>query len=419
MEVAFDTPVKRGKLAARRSPYFVSIGGSRGGVSLGYRRHLRGAGSWIAKLVHDGRRSEARLGEADDAGAGPEAVTYRKAVAAAIDWAEQQKAAQDEAPRGRKAATRTVKSAIEDYLAFRERKPAGARDARSRLELHVLKDEEFAATPLAKLRAEKIDRWRSALPAELAPSTVNRLLNDARAALNSAAERFRRELPATLPLEIKVGTRALPAAGTPRMQVLADQHVQRLVQAAAQIDPEFHHLILTLAATGARFSQVAALRVGDLQVAAGRIMVRPSGKGRGNKARPLIPIALASEVIATLAPLISDRPASAPLLTTGDYVRETQGTRIAWRRVGTREWRSASEGQRRWAQAVAIAELPPSTVPYALRHSSIVRGLKAGLPVRLVAALHDTSIAMIEAHYAAYIVDAAEMLARNSLFRPV
>jgi hypothetical protein len=35
---------------------------------------------------------------------------------------------------------------------------------------------------------------------------------------------------------------------------------------------------------------------------------------------------------------------------------------------------------------------------------------RAGLPVRLVAALLDTSVKMIEQHYAAYIVDATEDL---------
>ena len=37
------------------------------------------------------------------------------------------------------------------------------------------------------------------------------------------------------------------------------------------------------------------------------------------------------------------------------------------------------------------------------RHSSIVRALGAGLPVRLVAAMHDTSTAMIERHYSGSI----------------
>ena len=53
---------------------------------------------------------------------------------------------------------------------------------------------------------------------------------------------------------------------------------------------------------------------------------------------------------------------------------------------------------------------------YALRHSSIVRALVAGLPVRLVAAAHDTSVEMIEAHYSAHIIDATEDLHRKHTF---
>jgi len=54
---------------------------------------------------------------------------------------------------------------------------------------------------------------------------------------------------------------------------------------------------------------------------------------------------------------------------------------------------------RDWRRAAEAAGLPAAIIPYALRHSSIVRGLRAGLPIRLVAALHDTSVAMIERHY--------------------
>jgi hypothetical protein len=70
---------------------------------------------------------------------------------------------------------------------------------------------------------------------------------------------------------------------------------------------------------------------------------------------------------------------------------------------------------RSWREALVAAELPGDLVPYSLRHSSIVRGLRAGLPVRLVAAVHDTSVAMIEKHYGAFIVDATEDLLRRAL----
>lgn len=54
-------------------------------------------------------------------------------------------------------------------------------------------------------------------------------------------------------------------------------------------------------------------------------------------------------------------------------------------------------------------------VPYCFRHSSIVRMLRQNVNVRLVAALHDTSVAMIEKHYAAYIVDALEDIVRAAI----
>jgi hypothetical protein len=64
---------------------------------------------------------------------------------------------------------------------------------------------------------------------------------------------------------------------------------------------------------------------------------------------------------------------------------------------------------------VAKAQLPEGTIIYALRHSSIVPQLSASLPVRLVVSLHGTSTEMIEKHYATFIVDMAEDLARRAV----
>ena len=52
---------------------------------------------------------------------------------------------------------------------------------------------------------------------------------------------------------------------------------------------------------------------------------------------------------------------------------------------------------------------------YALRHSSITRQLVAGIPVRVVAYVHDTSTAMIEASYSSLIGDHSDALVRGSL----
>jgi hypothetical protein len=70
---------------------------------------------------------------------------------------------------------------------------------------------------------------------------------------------------------------------------------------------------------------------------------------------------------------------------------------------------------RPWRTACDHAGLPASTIPYALRHSSIVRGLRVGLPIRLVAALHDTSVAMIERHYSRWITEGLDELAARAV----
>jgi integrase len=60
--------------------------------------------------------------------------------------------------------------------------------------------------------------------------------------------------------------------------------------------------------------------------------------------------------------------------------------------------------------------LDNKVTPYALRHSSIVRQLLNGVPVRVVAAHHDTSVEMLERHYSRFIIgDPSEALTRATL----
>ena len=88
---------------------------------------------------------------------------------------------------------------------------------------------------------------------------------------------------------------------------------------------------------------------------------------------------------------------------------------MQWSRVERGPWVSSSEMLRMWQRAAADAGLPAATIPYALRHSSSVRGLRMGLPIRLVAALHDTSVAMIERHYSRWITEGLDELAARAV----
>ncbi len=140
-------------------------------------------------------------------------------------------------------------------------------------------------------------------------------------------------------------------------------------------------------------------------------MMPGSVKGRTQRVKPSVAIPLSDDVIARLAPATHGRAAEEPLLERWSYRRTGKST---WGRHKRRAWGQAYEVDRWWPVTVERAGAPADTVMYALRHSSIVRGLKAMLPVRLVAALHDTSVKMIEDHYAAFIVDATEDLARRA-----
>lgn len=417
-----DTFAKRARLAARKNPYWQSVGGGRGGVSLGYRKGSRG-GVWVAKVVVTGQRLEERIGPADDLGAEAGALPFPAAVSAALEWSRQQSSALEARRAAPTAAVVTVRSAVEAYSSARtERSVRSGKNAQGRLVRYVLSDPEIADVRLAKLRSSMLEAWRRRLPSELAPHTVNRIQNDFRAALNSAAQRHRRELPATVLGEIRAGTRPAAASAIARQQLLTDDQIRKIIEAAYSADPagDFGHLILLSAATGARFSQLAALKVGALQLARKRVMISASAKGRRSKIKPPTAVPLGADAIDRLKALSDGRDVDEPLLSRWSYRRVpalpgSKSRLPIWEKHVRRAWSAAYETKKAWSAAVTAAGLPPDTIMYALRHSSIVRGLRANLPVRLVAALHDTSIEMIEAHYSVHIVDMSEDLARRAL----
>jgi integrase len=411
-QASISTPAKRRKLPVSKSIYWSAVGGNRAGLKLGYRRGARG-GSWVAKVVDDGRRAETTLGVADDYGSAPGALNHSEAIAAALAWAGAKRSriagGGAATPDGRSL---TVADAARAYIEHRvARNPVTGRDAKSRLGLHVIGDERFASVPLAKLTAEDFVRWRRGLPKALRPATVNRTINDLRAALRAAIDQNWRDLPQTLGKEVEIGLRSLPSAEVARHAMLSDHDTRKAIDAANGVDPDLGALVLVLAATGARFSQVAKIAVADVQADAERIMVPASGKGKGSKGRSRLAVPVGSDVIERLKPLIEGRGGHEPLLMR--WVRR-QVSPTRWECVARAPWDTASHMQRGWRKALKIAGVA-HVEAYALRHSSIVRMLREGLPVRVVAGLHDTSTAMIEKHYSAYILDMADELARRAV----
>ena len=131
-------------------------------------------------------------------------------------------------------------------------------------------------------------------------------------------------------------------------------------------------------------------------------MMPSSRKGRGQKKIERRPVPIPASLAALLTQQAKERPLDAPLLTRADGSG----------------WGHSSRARHRDAfrAVVAAAELDPDEVTlYALRHSSIVRQLIANVPIRIVAALHDTSVGMIECTYSKHIAEHSDAQARRGL----
>lgn len=426
-----DTVAKRARLPARKNPYWHGVSGGRGGVSLGYRKGAAG-GVWVVKIVVDGQRTEERLGAAADEETPPAgSLSFPAAVSAALEWSKQQIAiVEANAETAREAAVPTVRSVVEAYAAQRKKAAGGRQTSVAALLAHIPIDGKFAKIRFAKLTEKAIEEWLAQLQRRpkrkgkgrrkskatgvdlrpLAPGSRNRLLGDLRAAFNAAASRHRREIPGHIHAEIKAGTRNEPVDSEARKQLLTEAQVGAIVGAAFEVDEDFGYVVFVAAVTGARYSQIIRLTVADIQVGKNRIMVPSSRKGRKRKPHPPAAVPVHANAMARLNVLVNGRAGNERLLTRWAHKRVANPPR--WVRDVRRVWGVAFEVRKPWAKTIELAGVPDDTIMYALRHTSTVRGLIAGLPVRLVAALHDTSVAMIEKHYSAFITDMSDELAR-------
>jgi integrase len=410
---------------------------------LGYRKGKR-SGVWFVRWRnhYDGANyKQAKIGAANDINDKPTdgTLTFQEAEKQAREHVVRSRA-EDAAQAAGPAPS--VRTAVEAYV--RERNARDSRragreirsDAGHRLRRYVLgqgqrgRQEAIDAAPLAlchlhALTEDDLLKWREELPAELKGTTKQRLTNDLKAALNGAWPRLsseQKKLNPTFLSIVKDGFKAQriddddEASVARDNQILTDAQIGTLLRAAREIDAEqgyegdLYRLAVFLAATGARFAQARRMRVSDAQRKERRLMVPGSYKGRGGNGGS-VPIPVGDDVIEALLPAIIGRPSEAPLFERWRYEQEAGS--IAWKKSERGPWKQA-ELARPW-QAVRERAGLPEVIPYALRHSSIVRGLRKGLPIQHVAKSHNTSVKMIERHYAKYIATALEDLARAAV----
>jgi integrase len=377
------------KLPVAKKPYdFTPIGS---GISLAYRRN-QGAGTWVARVA-DGRgghwtKAIAAADDLEDANGGT-----------VLDFWQAQERARTLA-RGRSSDSDagellSVAQAADRYEADLRTRGGGLENV-ARIRRHV--PPALAAKTVALLTKRDMRHWRDGLIRKrLRPSSINRTAGSLKAALNLAAAQDERIANRSV---WETGIPNIPDAQESRNVILAEPVVRDIIARAYQVGGEAFGLFTeTAAISGARPSQLARLEVRDLQDdrADPRLMMPSSRKGRGVKKIARTPVPITRSLAIKLRCAAAGRAEDAQLLV---------------RANGKPFMRSGHTD--RFKRTVDRAGIVGVSI-YALRHSNIVRQILAGVPMRVVAVLHDTSVGMLERTYSRHIASHADGVARHAL----
>jgi integrase len=386
-----ETRSARLRLARRKKPYSAPIAR---GVHLLYRRN-KTAGPFIVRVCRDGEDWTEPLGIADDYddADGKNVLTYWQA----------QDLARERARVGRPTSDLSVKARLELYMADLIRRGRDTTNA-SRVLFHLTGTKLANKLVTASSLSDDLSEFRDRLAAKgLKPATIDRINRAFKAALNLAAENDERITRRPWRTALK----ALGGEEAGARNVILDDADQRTLRGAAYRDSdEFGLLIDVLDETGARPSQAVRLTTEDVQAnlidrrtgkRQPRLMMPVSHKGSGRKETRSIPVPITPEL--------------------ADRLKGRAG--VLLKRPDGRPW-SETNLASYFAGVMKGATFnnPFKVTMYALRHTSIARQLLANVPVRVVAALHDTSVVMIERNYSKYIADHADELVRAALPAP-
>jgi integrase len=375
--VPLENRTNRLRLSPRKKPYSLLLAPN---IHLCYRRN-KGPGTW--SVDYPGGLKRFALADDHEDANGETVLNF---------WQAQNKARElARVGEGSTERLADVAGAIDNYetdLAAR----GGRKYNATQLRLHV--PEMLMNKTVALLTEKELRDWRNGLIKNgLKPSSADRIAKALKAALNLAASNDKR---ITNGRAWKQGLESLPPSDDDDDEtvrdnfILSDQVIAAIVRGCYEEGREhgddFGVLIDVLAETGARESQAFRLKPRDLQEsdpAAPYLLMPTSKKGTSRKRKRKT----------EYRPLpISPRLAK--------ILRQQANRRAAHERLFEKLWNLS----RFFRPVVQRLELEPTLTPYCLRHSSIVRQLLKGVPIRLVAANHDTSTVVIERHYARFIV---------------
>jgi integrase len=415
-----DSRDARQRLPVRGRPHYRAI---ERGLHLGYRRLKGAAGTWVVRHYAGDQSYEIeRIGNADD---------FSDADGSAVldFWQAQTKArelmAKRAGPAGKGNAALTVADALDDYIGFLESNRKSAGDARYRDQ--ALIRPKLGSIKIGDLTADQIRKWHVDLakaPARLRTrqgekqnhrplgtddeakrrrrATANRTLTVLKAALNRAWREGRvasnTEWARVEPFE------NVDAA---RVRYLTVAEAKRLINAC---DADFRKLVEAGLQTGARYSELAALRVHDFNPDSGTVAIRQSKAG---KARHVV---LTDEGVSFFKQLCAGQAGSELMLL------KLEGRKKEGEERSLGPWRKSHQ-KRPMAAACKHAKIKPPISFHGLRHTWASLAVMNGTPLLVVAKnLGHSDTRMVEKHYGhlapSYIADAIRAGAPRFGFKP-
>lgn len=365
-------------------------------LHIGYRRGPRG-GVWYARRFADGQYIETTLGVADDTtdADGAKVITYRQSIEEARRWWQAAERSVLGVPDD-DAGPYTVDRACDDYLAHYRAKGGKAEYSVKRtIDVHIRPS--LGAREVDKLKTRELRNWHHALAqapkmvrtksvaekratrqidqsdAEAVRSrraTANRILTVLKAVLNHAW----RERDGTSDAEWRP-VKPFARADAPVVRYLSPAESLRLINTCPA---DLRRLVKAAVLTGARYGELAKLKVGDVDLSAGSIAIRESKSGKPRH------VVLTDEGRGAFAEFILGKASSDLVLTHDD---------------GT-PWK-ASQQTRPLAEACIRAKIEPAIGFHVLRHSHASALAMAGVPMAVIAQqLGHADTRITERHYA-------------------
>lgn len=232
---------------------------------------------------------------------------------------------------------------------------------RCHLKLHL------GAIPLARLSRSDVQALVAELAETLAPATVVRVIEVLKTLLQAAVH------DGILDANPAIGVRLPTVEKTERRFLTAGE----LARIEAAMDPLWPLIVPFAAATGLRIGEIAALKISNLRLAAGEVVVsstaveisghRSVGSPKSRAGRRVVPT-IHQELARRLTEHIHDRGLGPDDLLfanpSGTPMRQSN-----WRR---RVWNPAVE-------AAGIAD--PKPTPHALRHTAVAAWISAGVDI--------------------------------------